>query len=47
MKKQGRTLFDYLDHQAKVSEYKAPLGTLAEYIDGEGFLNSIMEGFRG
>lgn len=45
MKKQGRTLFDYLDHQTKVSEYKDPLRTLDEYIDWEGFRKSIMEGF--
>ncbi|WP_040300800.1 hypothetical protein [Arcticibacter svalbardensis] len=45
MKKREKTLFDFMDHQDKLGNYKDPLKTLDEHIDWEGFRELIKSGF--
>lgn len=45
MKKLKRTLIDYLDYQARVSEHKAPLRALNSYTDLKGSCSAINKGF--
>ena len=41
MGKKGRTLFDFVDHLVKLSQYNDPLQTLDKYIDFEAFRQMI------
>lgn len=43
MKQKSRALFDFIDHQAKLSQYNDPLQTLETFIDWEGF-RALIEG---
>ncbi len=46
MKKQGATLFDYLDRQEKLGE-KDPLKTLQQHVNWEQFRGLVEQGFTG